>query len=91
LWIPNAQHHERIRQILSSLDSSLIARYAELYQDAPQPSASYRQHLNQRLLALCARYGLAPRIPEHVYEQALPADVVAELRWRNQQFIRQND
>jgi len=89
LWIHEGKHHERIRNILSSLDNNLIDRYAQLYQNDKQPSAQYRRQRDERLLTLCAHYGLAPRIPEYVYEQTLPLEIVAELRQRNRQFVTQ--
>ncbi len=89
LWIHKGRHSDRIKRILSSLDNNLAAKYAQLYQDEIQPSAQYRQQMNQRLLSLCSQYGVAPRIPEHVYEQTLPSEIVTELRKRNRQFMAQ--
>jgi len=89
LWIHKGRHRDRIQQILSSLDNNLAARYAHLYQDEKQPSAQYRQQMDQRLLSLCSQYGVAPRIPAQVYEQTLPSEIVIELRKRNRQFMAQ--
>jgi DNA repair photolyase len=91
LWVHKERHKDRIWKILSSLNNNLIDCYIQLYQNAKQPTAQYRRQMDERLLALCAHYGLAPRIPEHVYEQTLPLEIVTELRKRNRLFMLQDN
>jgi DNA repair photolyase len=89
LWIHQGRHLERINQLVNSYDGSLLDRYSQLYQGANRPSETYRQQLDQQMLAFCDDYGLAPRIPEHLYEKILSFEVVAKLRQKKHRFLNQ--
>jgi len=89
LWVHKGRHSGRIWQILSRLDDNLIERYMRLYRHDSQPSVHYRERIRRRLLDLCIDRELAPRIPKHVYADALPHETTAELDERNRQFMEQ--
>lgn len=87
LWMPNAQHRERIHGLLQNHVQEIEVKYNDIYGPNPSPNDSYQLSLNSSMLALCKQFGLQPRIPSEIYSNHLPEEITSKLIQRHREFI----